>query len=170
MAGGVEGPPGGILAAANEIAEFSEEIEYDLIKIGLRLSWLGTDLLSWRDLIVILRQSPRESAYARAKLGEKVAWGETEHLLAAIFDALQIANWQRGNAGKKAPSPKPKPIPRPGVNRDKGRVGFGAIPIKDFDAWWSGELDDSTARESSASRSETPSLTERLAGEGWRVA
>lgn len=44
-----------------------------------------------------------------------LAWNETEHLLAHIIDCLNVANWQRANAGlKKAKqSPEPKPIPRP---------------------------------------------------------
>ncbi|WP_425591812.1 DUF5361 domain-containing protein [Actinomyces procaprae] len=63
-------------------------------------------------------------------------WGLTEHLLAAAVDALNIANWQRANAGKKAPSPRPKPIPRPGVKTEEKRFGQGAIPIRDFNSWW----------------------------------
>lgn len=42
--------------------------------------------------------------------GELDQWGTAEHLLAAIYDALKGANWQRGG-GKGT---KPKPLPRPG--------------------------------------------------------
>lgn len=54
---------------------------------------------------------PRESATVREVRGEAVAWGPTEHLLAAAVDLLAGANWQRGG-NKKAP--RPKPLLRPG--------------------------------------------------------
>lgn len=64
--------------------------------------------------------------------GEKAEWGPAEYLLASILDALRSGNWQRGG-GKGS---KPKRTPRPG-EKDKGeKIGSGAIPIKDFDAWW----------------------------------
>jgi hypothetical protein len=132
---------------------------------------MGTELLSWRDLVVILRQAPRDSAYVRATLGEDAQWGLAEHLLAIGIDVLQLANWQRGNAGRKSLTPKPKPLPRPGVNRDKGRIGHGAIPIKDFDAWWNGELDETAiSQEPSPSQPQTQHLSELLADEGWQAA
>lgn len=56
---------------------------------------------------------PRESALVRAEIGPAADWGPQEHLLAAVFDTLSLANWQRGS-GKK--SRKPKPLPRPGEN------------------------------------------------------
>lgn len=59
---------------------------------------------------MLIRYLPRESATVRAQHGDTVAWGATEHLLAAAVDALRVANWQR--TGKKAG--RPKPIVRPG--------------------------------------------------------
>lgn len=90
-------------------------------------------MLSWRDLLVIVRNSPRTSALAGAIHGEAATWGITDHLLAAAVDALLGANWQR--TGKKGG--KPKPVKRP--IRDKAkrarRLGSGGLPVAQFDAW-----------------------------------
>ena len=47
------------------IEEHGEAVEYDLIDAGLRLRWLGTEALSWRDLLVRVRLSPKGSALYR---------------------------------------------------------------------------------------------------------
>lgn len=39
--------------------------------MGLRLDWLGTEALSWRDLLVITQQSPATSALTRARYPEE---------------------------------------------------------------------------------------------------
>jgi hypothetical protein len=136
VAGGVDGQPGGILSVAGELTEFGEAIEYDLLTMGLHLDDLGTLALSWRDLLVILQNLPRTSAYGRAKCGDDAEWGLLEQLSAMVSDRLDVANWQRANAGKKTPSAKPRPIPRPGVKDDRAKVGRDPIKVKDFDAWW----------------------------------
>lgn len=133
MAGGLDGDRGGIRGLLALLDEHQEAIEYDLIALGLRLDWLGTKRLTWRDFVVIVRNSPRTSALARKHLGDDAAWSLTDHLMAGVIDLLTVANWQRG--GKKA-GPKPKPFPRPGVKDNRQQFGKGAIPIKDFNAWW----------------------------------
>lgn len=114
MAGGFAGGSGGIFGLCRLLREHGEAVEYDLIALGLRLEWLGTDALSWRDLLVIVKQSPRGSALSRAVNGEDDFWGLPEHLLAGIFDLLASANWQRGGDEK---AKRPDPFPRPGVGR-----------------------------------------------------
>lgn len=133
MAGGLAGEHGGIRSLLILLDEHQEAIEYDLIRLGLRLDWLGTPRLSWRDLLVIVKQSPRSSALAMAVHGEQTQWGVLEHLTGHVVDLLQLANWQRG--GKKA-GPRPKPIPRPGSKDDSQRFGHEPIAIKDFNDWW----------------------------------
>ncbi len=165
MAGGVDGQPGGILRVAGELSEHRAAIEYDLITLGLRLDDLGTESLSWRDLLVILQNLPRTSAYARDTLGDDVMWGLGEQLLAIVADRLDVANWQRGNEGRKSPSPRPKLIPRPGVRDSKSKIGSDPIKIRDFDAWWDGEP---TVREPSSSQPETPDLSGHPDRGGWR--
>lgn len=112
MAGGQRGHVGGIASLRQLIGQHREALEYDLIALGLRLEWLGSEALSWRDLWVIVRQSPRSSALMRAMHPESAEWGLSEQLQALLFDALQIANWQRAG-GKRGDLPAP--LPRPGV-------------------------------------------------------
>lgn len=60
---------------------------------------------------MLIEELPRGSALERAIHGEDVAeWGYTEGILANIYDALAVGNWQRG--GNKD-APRPKPYPRP---------------------------------------------------------
>jgi hypothetical protein len=50
--------------------------------------------------------------------GEAADWRITDHLLAGVWDALNVANWQRAAAGNKK-VPRPEPIPRPGESRQR---------------------------------------------------
>lgn len=61
---------------------------------------------------MLLRQLPDRSRWKVAETDGETEWGPTEHILAAIFDTLQAANWQRASSKKKR-APKPKPYPRP---------------------------------------------------------
>ena len=133
MAGGVEHQPGGILGLLRLLTEHEEAVEYDLITLGLRLDDLGTQRLSWRDLWVIVRQSPRGSALARSIHGQRAAWAQETYLLADIFDVLAAANWQRG--GGKGPKPKPFPRPKRDDDATVKRFGSAPLPVDEFDAW-----------------------------------
>jgi hypothetical protein len=133
MAGGLQGHRGGIHGLLTLIDEHQEALEYDLIALGLRLDWLGTSRLDWRDLLVIVKNLPRTSATNRAANGETAQWSLTDYLLAGIFDLIAVGNWQR--AGKKN-APRPKPLPRPGDTSKGRKFGSKPIPIKDFTSWW----------------------------------
>lgn len=125
---------GGILGLSRLLAEHGEAVEYELIRLGLRLSWLGSEALTWRDLFVIVRQSPLDSAIHRSMTGPDYVWGLQEHLLAAVFDVLAAANWQRGGDEH---AKKPERLKRPGVEKrvDGELVAQGkAVPIEDMDA------------------------------------
>lgn len=65
--------------------------------------------MSWRLLRVVLDQLPSTSSYWRARHGSG-DWTVHEYLLADLFDALALANWQRTGDAKAA---HPKPYPRP---------------------------------------------------------
>lgn len=111
-----------------------------MIALGLRLRQLGTPELTWRDLFVICRQSPRTSALFRALAPEEAPWGMAEHLLAEAVYALRIGNWmQTDDAAKRRSHTRPKPIPRPGVQDDTvERKTFGkgdAVPIDAMRSW-----------------------------------
>lgn len=125
MAGGVWCWPGGIRSLCRLLEENGEAVEYDLIALGLRLDWLGSEALSWRDLWVIVRNSPRGSAVSRAVNGESDTWGMPEQLLAGLFDLLSMANWQRQGDEK---ADRPEPLPRPGVKRPDAWTGTPRTP------------------------------------------
>lgn len=82
---------------------------------------LETDRLSWRRLDLLLRHLPRDSHFVRAISGEIARWGESEHLLASILDALQLGNWQRFKRWFKS-APEYEPISRPGVEAKPKRM------------------------------------------------
>jgi hypothetical protein len=95
-------------------------VEADLQRFyGLRLSELGRSL-SYRRLLVLVRQLPAESATMRAKAGVSGEWAFTEHLLAGIHDRLSMLVWMQSDRKK---SRKPKPLPRPG-ERSRARSGL----------------------------------------------
>ena len=108
MAGGVRGGRGGIGGLLRLLREHGEAVEYDLIALGLRLDDLGTERLSWRDLLVIARQSPPGSALNRAL---DPGWRATldTHLLRRIEHAGRVSVWQ--NAGGRGPAPEPLTLP-----------------------------------------------------------
>ncbi len=118
---------GGTRGLLELIAEHAEAVEYDLIGLGLRLDWLGSEWLSWRDLLVIVNQSPVDSALFRAMHPEDAVWGLKEQLLAVIADALHGANWQRsGGTGAR-----PKPI-RPSDDQPKKQYGAKPLPMDEM--------------------------------------
>ena len=105
---------GGIAGLHELIAQHGEAIEWDLSHYHHHsLHDLFDGALTWRELRSYLSHMPRESALARALLGEDSPWGLNEHLLAFAIDVLRQGNYQRGG-GKGA---KPKPLPRPGVKK-----------------------------------------------------
>lgn len=81
-----------------------------------------------------MRHLPSDAATVRAEVGPAAAWSVEAHLLAAMFDVLRVANWQRG-ADPKHPPPKPKPTPRPGVEQpeDGQRIGGKGYTVEEFD-------------------------------------
>lgn len=135
MARGLRGHCGGSASLRQLIAEHKEAIEYDLICLGLRLDWLGTKRLSWRDLLVIVRQSPRTSALKRATLGEQAEWGLSEQLAAASFDVLAWLKWAQTEDGAKGRN-HPEPLPRPGVEPRGDNSATGrAVELIDMAEW-----------------------------------
>lgn len=118
------------------IDEWSEPIEYDLIRLGLRLRDVGTDAFTWGDLWVVIQQTPRDlnvSALYRAMNPDDWQWGLAELLIAEVADGTHVGAWQRGG-GKR--SDYPKPIPRPGVTEtETTTIGKGAIPIDEMNAF-----------------------------------
>ncbi|MGW6457805.1 hypothetical protein ACWF94_18150, partial [Streptomyces sp. NPDC055078] len=107
------------------VEEYAEALEADLLR------YYGVDLLAWyrgelssRRLSVLVRQLPRDSAFAQAREGEAAQWSLTDHLLAAVVDHLAIANWMFASVNRDEDSSAPEapqPVPRPGL--DEGTAG-----------------------------------------------
>jgi len=68
--------------------------------------------MSVRRCWLLIQHLPADSALARAVEPEASAWTLTNHLLAALVDVGQLANWQRSSDAK---IPRPTRLPRPGV-------------------------------------------------------
>lgn len=123
MAGRLGHEAGGILGLLDVLddPERRGALEYDLLSVGLRLDWLGSDRLDWRDLLVVHEQAPSESALARR---HREGWTDVALLLATVVDELRIANWLQTEDGAKGRN-QPQPIPRPGVKSNEGRQVLG---------------------------------------------
>lgn len=63
-----------------------------------------------------------------------VRWSIEGQLLAEVFDALAIGNWQRtGNKNAR----KPKRLPRPWEKQNQANVlGSKPLPISKIKDWW----------------------------------
>lgn len=90
---------------------------YDLLRAGFHVWQIGSPALSWDEFNVWLRFCEPSSQLFKEIRGPQ--WSPELHRLTDIFEALQAANWQRGNAGKPSPSPRPKPVKRPGMGGEK---------------------------------------------------
>jgi hypothetical protein len=103
--------------------------------MGLRLDWLGSDQLSWRDLIVIvdgLANDPA-SALVRAANPEHL-WDIHALLLAEAVDTLHDLRWFETKDGQKGRN-RPKRLPRPGVEEPEDEQVIGeATDMDDLDA------------------------------------
>lgn len=60
-------------------------------------------------------------------------WTRADHLLAGIYDTVNILAWQNANEGRKTATKRPKPLPRPGIGDDKAEgVRWGApVPLSE---------------------------------------
>jgi hypothetical protein len=125
---------GGILGLLSLIREHSEAVEYECIKVGVRLRDCPSPRFNWRDLWVVVTSAPRDSRLAREIDPHATEWTPEAHLLAMAVDALHGANWQRsGGKGRK-----PKRLPRPGEVSTAQAIGK-SMPLDELkarlDAW-----------------------------------
>lgn len=99
------------------LREHGGDIEYDLARIGIRLSDWFAHTLSTRRLIRLIKglaSDPNTNTF-RALNG---IWDTNAQLFAALIDDVRLGNYilAAANSPKgKNPLPLPKPIPRPGV-------------------------------------------------------
>lgn len=102
----------------------------------MRLRWLESDALSWRDLWVIVRNLPQSSALHRSVNGvEESVWTLTDYLLADIADTAAWLAWTKTKDAEKGRN-RPKPRPRPGVvDESKKQIGAGSLPVDQMLDW-----------------------------------
>nr|DAK71678.1 MAG TPA: protein of unknown function (DUF5361) [Caudoviricetes sp.] len=97
----------------------------------MRLRNVGRPEFTWGDLRAIVENSLPGSVLGVA---QGYPWSPEMYMTANVFDALQIANWQRTGRGN---SDRPKPIPRPNTeDKDTQHYGSDPIPLSDFKDWW----------------------------------
>lgn len=120
MGGRVRCVGGGIRGLSRFLRLHQTAIEYDLIGLGLRLDWLGTHALTWRDLLVIVKHAPPGSALARDMQGGAAGWLIGERLSLAILNQLRVLSWQQAGKGRR-----PKPIDPPDVGHTTQFQGGG---------------------------------------------
>lgn len=102
---------------------------------------------------MLLNNLPRDSAFIRA-YAPQAAWGDSEHLLAGVIDAVRVGNYlaEVQASGLQLKGNKPKPpaaLPRP---TDIAKAGHGrsvAEIAPMLEAWREGRLTmiDTTATE-----------------------
>lgn len=112
-----------------------------MIQLGLRYRQLGTEELTWRDLLIVVKNLPRTSALYRSQHGvEEYEWGLPEHLLADVADTLHWLQWKDTKDASRNRN-QPKPIPRPGIiDESKQRVGSGSLPVDQMLTWLGGDF------------------------------
>lgn len=125
----VEHGPREFLSLVRLSREHSEALEFDLIKLGLRLRDAGSLEFNWRDLWVVCRRLGRDSElYKSMNPDDDTSWSVTDYLLAMVADNTSFRLYQAaGGKGKK-----PKPVPRPG---DVKQYGGDALPVTDMQDW-----------------------------------
>lgn len=126
MDGALRGGPPGIEGLLATLDEYGEAVEYDLIALGLRLRDLGTDRLTWRDLLVVVRQAPQGSALARASIPAPL-FGVAERLALLIEHRLRVLIWQ--NSGGKGSAPEPIPVPGDDADPVTGDMRWAPEPV-----------------------------------------
>ncbi len=124
--------PGGIIAAATILVDHRGALEYELLtRTRYTLDDIG-GRLTWPALYSFISYLPPGNALCddpalRAWYGGQY----TADLLADLIDVLATI----ATRGKAKPYKRPTDKYR---NGEKRKVGSGAIPVREFDAWWNG--------------------------------
>lgn len=138
MGEGLERRHGKIRTCVELIDAHPEACGYACLRVGRHLADLGTERLTWDDLWVILNAEINTdgSPLDRAVRPDDWVWTPPMMLLAAIFDTLQVANWQRGGGDD---ADRPEPLQRPGLaDDDTARVVEGEeTTVEEMDEWLS---------------------------------
>lgn len=127
---------GGILRLVRFCEEHYEAIAYDLLtRTNYQIDDIG-GALSWSSLDAFIKRLGADSEVAR-DLGKNTIWIstlQTNILLADIFDLIQVLRAENVfyHTKKKI---KNDPYPRPGKDKNKDRLGSGAMPANELSIW-----------------------------------
>ena len=89
--------------------------------------------LSWGSLHSFIKNLGTDSALAK-ELGKSTGWEDTlttNQILADIYDILQVIAILISRKRKRI-----TPYPRPGADKDKRKIGKGAMPFDDLKEWF----------------------------------
>lgn len=131
------GHAGKIIGLLDFVDKYRQALEYDLIKLGLRLRNLGTAALTWEDLgaVVFGLQLDPTTALAKTIHGpELLQWDAHAQLMAGVFDQIGITNYliRRTMGGDEKAEP-PEQLPRPGVKPKTVQWGGQSRTIEEMD-------------------------------------
>lgn len=126
--------PGGIQGLLDLHDEHPETLDRDLIALGLRWRDVGSEALTWGDMLAIVRASPPGTGMYRVLSPGGAGWTTTDYVLADVFDAIAALRVTvvRSQGGKAR---RPKPYPRPGVkptHTDSKTFGYTPMPIDEL--------------------------------------
>lgn len=99
-------------------------------------------IFGWAELCTFVRHLPTDSATWRALHPEEAPWAEPLALVnvsADIFNAIMRLMHLYASAHSKGRRPAPKPYPVPWAEEKGTRIGSGAIPAAQFEAWYYSE-------------------------------
>lgn len=98
--------------------------------------------------MVLLNHLPRTSSFVQAAGGGRLAWGDSEHLLASLIDTMRVGNYlaevQAAGLQFKGHKPKPptamaRPSDETAPRRHRGRPVEELAPL--LTAWREGRLE-----------------------------
>lgn len=117
------------------VDEHREAIEYDCIRVGVRLARLGTPDCEWTEVKAVVKNALRDphSELFHTLSPEDAGWGRLEQLLAAGVDVLNWLRWAQTKDGHRNVN-HPKPIARPGIEKPE-KIGDAPLPSDEMDAW-----------------------------------
>lgn len=120
-----------MIALVELVDEHPTECEYEvMVRLGRRIVDLHSGVLSWRDLLVVLRHAPEDSPLRRAKV--ECGHSPAEHLSLFLLHSTQVGNWQRAH-GKKRDYPKLPVCLDQSVSTEK--IGSAPMPLEEAAGW-----------------------------------
>lgn len=134
--GASAGHTGGIQSLIAFVDQYRQELDYDVIRLGLRIRDIGQDWFTWEDLRAVVKglQRDRTTLLARAVSGdEAIEWTTEAQLLAAVFDRLGWLDYRLQWLGGAAKAEPPEPLERPGVKSKTKQWTGNAVTIEEMD-------------------------------------